>query len=56
MQQLTLDISLHDGYRFESFYIHRENVDVVNLLGQISLNQHSGQIFFWWKKQVGKSQ
>ncbi len=55
MQQLTLDISLHDGYRFESFYIHRENVDVVNLLGQIALNQQSGQFFFWGKKQVGKS-
>jgi len=55
MQQLTLDISLHDGFRFESFYIHRENVDVVNLLGQIALNQQYGQFFFWGKKQVGKS-
>ena len=55
MQQLTLDISLHDGFRFESFYIHRENVDVVNLLGQIALNQQYGQFFFWGTPQVGKS-
>jgi len=55
MQQLTLDISLHDGFRFESFYTHRENVDVVNLLGQIALNQQYGQFFFWGAKQVGKS-
>jgi DnaA family protein len=55
MQQLTLDIALHDGFRFESFYTHRENVDVVNLLRQIALDQQHGQFFFWGDKQVGKS-
>ena len=55
MQQLTLDISLRDGFRFESFYIHKDNVDVVNLLKLIASQQEQGQFFFWGVEQSGKS-
>ncbi len=55
MQQLTLDISLRDGYRFDSFYTHKDNVDVVNLLKLIAERQEQGQFFFWGNTQAGKS-
>ena len=55
MQQLTLDISLRDGFQFESFYTNRDNADVVNLLKLIALDKEQGQFFFWGKTQTGKS-
>ena len=55
MQQLTLDISLHDGYRFDSFYTNRENSDVVRLLKKVAENEEKGQLFFWGDEQTGKS-
>lgn len=55
MQQLTLDIALRDGFQFESFYIDRNNADVVNLLKLIATQQEQGQFFFWGEENVGKS-
>ena len=55
MQQLTLDISLHDGFRFESFYTNRDNSDVVRLLKKIAQEEEQGQFFLWGEKHTGKS-
>lgn len=57
-QQLTLNLSLQDGFRFESFYITRENADLVQVLENLSLsNTLEGiqQWFIWGQAQSGKS-
>lgn len=55
MQQLTLDIALQDGFRFDSFYVTQQNADIIDLLKQISVQEATGQFFIWGTEQTGKS-
>jgi DnaA family protein len=60
-QQLTLNLNLQDGFRFESFYTTKDNADVVSLLQNLSsknrspLSNELQQIFLWGSEQSGKS-
>jgi DnaA family protein len=60
-QQLTLNLNLQDGFRFESFYIKKDNADIVNLLQSLSstntspLSHELQQVFLWGSEQSGKS-
>jgi DnaA family protein len=55
-QQLTLNnISLRDGFRFESFHVSPENQDMfANLQDALSATEYK-QIFLWGIAETGKS-
>lgn len=57
-QQLTLNLSLQDGFRFESFYITRENAELVQVLENLAKGKPMDnllQCFIWGQAQSGKS-
>jgi len=58
-QQLTLNISLRDGFRFKSFYVapQSENAEILGILNYFvsSIEIESKQIVLWGESQSGKT-
>lgn len=59
-QQLALNISLRDGYCFESFYVEdagidRSNFETVKILESFVASGESQQNLLWGKAQTGKT-
>lgn len=53
-QQLTLNVGLHDGHRFSSFFVTPENAELLGVLKR-GFGQDFPQMFLWGDVQSGKS-
>lgn len=53
-QQLTLNVGLHDGHRFSSFFVTPENAELLGILKR-GFGQYFPQMFLWGDTQSGKS-
>ena len=55
--QLTLDVALRDGFRFESFYADAEsgNKDTIDILKAFLRSNEQQQNYLWGKSKSGKT-
>lgn len=54
MQQLTLNVGMHDGHRFSSFFVTPENAELLGVLKH-GFEQHFSQLTLWGESTAGKS-
>ena len=56
-QQLTLNVNLKDGYRFDSFYApeNTSNDEIVRTLKAFTSSTHAAQNLLWGNKNAGKT-
>ncbi|HIO91800.1 MAG TPA: DnaA regulatory inactivator Hda [Leucothrix mucor] len=57
LEQLTLNVTLHEGSRFSSFFYDDENKDIITVLKLFSqaFQDEQQQLFLWGGSQSGKS-
>lgn len=57
-EQLLLNVSMHEGLRFESFYRNAENEEIYQQIKHFScltFQQSQQQVFLWGAEETGKS-